>query len=75
MASASSAGPAAAEGELAPMSLTWDEFQQLAEDSTVTFTEKNPKREGSAAWSRFERYKNTTTIKHAKELGASGPGA
>eukprot|EP00747_Dinoflagellata_sp_TGD_P115209 gnl/TRDRNA2_/TRDRNA2_172105_c5_seq2.p1 gnl/TRDRNA2_/TRDRNA2_172105_c5~~gnl/TRDRNA2_/TRDRNA2_172105_c5_seq2.p1 ORF type:complete len:535 (+),score=118.02 gnl/TRDRNA2_/TRDRNA2_172105_c5_seq2:97-1605(+) len=43
----------------------------LADETLVRFQQQNPKREGTNAYKRYEKYKVSRTIKQAGELGAS----
>ena len=40
-------------------------------DDLVVFQAKNPKRQRSGAWGRYEKYKVATTVGQARELGAT----
>lgn len=44
---------------------------KLVGDECVEFVQKNPKKAGSAAWQRYERYKVAKTTKQALSLGAA----
>merc|ERR1719424_1234299 len=49
---------------------TTDTSDRDGEDTSISFDQNNPKRIGSATHLRYEGYKNATTVKQAREMGA-----
>ena len=41
-------------------------------DLLIRFVDENPKKNGTKAFEKYERYKVAATVGHARELGASG---